>query len=324
MPGFLLKQDGSVYGSSTPGFAGIGELYIDPFPESLTPGIGSTEEIANGNFASWAAGNPSSWFVAGESGSDPEVSQVGSGEGHGGVGTGLCNLYTSAGTLVQIYQFTLVPHTFYRTLINIDTIVAGGVRIYLGDTDAARRSKLYNTVGSKSFILRANTQYFYVSRLFGATNVTFDNISCKEVTNTYSTPHNHSNPLSCNLITMTLASDSQAGVWHRHAASGDEVLTYIDSTTGYLWLLKKVGGTTSELGNVAQAVQAGWTIKLEHYAVDSWRVFYDTPTNINQNMATALIDVTNVTDANLDLTDQDGYYATHGNTTFLNYKLAPG
>ena len=55
-----------------------------------------SELFANGDFSAWTADNPDGWTVLGESGSDPEVSQVGSGESHGGSGSGSANFYSSA------------------------------------------------------------------------------------------------------------------------------------------------------------------------------------------------------------------------------------
>src|SRR5947208_616842 len=44
------------------------------------------ERLTNGDFANWSGGNPTGWTVSGESGSDPEVSEVGPSKSHGGGG----------------------------------------------------------------------------------------------------------------------------------------------------------------------------------------------------------------------------------------------
>ena len=61
---------------------------------------GSAKElITNGDFAAWTGDDPDNWTIIGESGSDPEVSEVGSDEGHGGASTGSCNIYTTGASI---------------------------------------------------------------------------------------------------------------------------------------------------------------------------------------------------------------------------------
>lgn len=71
-------------------------------PTMPVPELGA-ELLTNGDFSAWTGGNPDSWVVTGEVGTDPEVSQVGSGELHGGAGTGAANFYRTAGGFSALY-----------------------------------------------------------------------------------------------------------------------------------------------------------------------------------------------------------------------------
>lgn len=66
--------------------------------------------------------NPTGWDVVGEIGTDPEVSEVGAGETHGGAGTGYCNLYSSATiTSPKIRQDSkLTVGVYYEVTLNIN------------------------------------------------------------------------------------------------------------------------------------------------------------------------------------------------------------
>lgn len=85
--------------------------------------------VSNADFYQWELANPVNWIVSGEVAEDPEVTQVGTGEGHGGMGTGCCNLYTSAGDMIAVNQsISLVKHRRYRYSIKVDTVIVGAVR----------------------------------------------------------------------------------------------------------------------------------------------------------------------------------------------------
>lgn len=76
--------------------SGSGGDLVIPTPVIPSPVLGS-ERVTNGDFENWTLGNPDGWNVVGESGTDPEISQVGSGELHGGTGTGSVNFYRTSG-----------------------------------------------------------------------------------------------------------------------------------------------------------------------------------------------------------------------------------
>lgn len=96
---------------------------------NFTQSLGA-ELLTNGNFAAWTTDNPDGWTVTGESGSDPEVSEVAANEGHGGSGTGAANLFSSAtASQPRMNQAVLVAGNWYEFAIDITNYVSGGVRV---------------------------------------------------------------------------------------------------------------------------------------------------------------------------------------------------
>src|SRR5262245_45939864 len=134
-----------------------------------------TELLTNGNFASWSGGNPASWVVTGESGSNPEVSEVGSSKTHGGGGSGLANLYTS-GAALSISQTILTIGARYKATLTIDAVSGtGGVVVKTGSTAV---SPVYHAVGVKTVYFTATATSFTIAT-DGAANVTIDNVSVR-------------------------------------------------------------------------------------------------------------------------------------------------
>lgn len=136
------------------------------------------ELLANGNFASWTGGNPDGWTVTGESGSDPEVSQVGADASHGGSGTGSANLY-STGTTLSISQggILTVGRTYVVTL-SFKTLVesTGAVVLYNGTTQI---SPLYHNIGDYTVVFNATADSISV-QTYGACDTTLTSVSIKQ------------------------------------------------------------------------------------------------------------------------------------------------
>ena len=114
--------------------------------------------------------------------SDPNISEVGTGEAHGGAGTGMCNLYTSDGSSIRIRQtITLVTGRKYRVSINIDTSTNGELRVY-NDGEAMFATKYYTTTGVKTFTFVAiatSITMALIRNLVAFTDITFDDFSVK-------------------------------------------------------------------------------------------------------------------------------------------------
>lgn len=142
------------------------------------------ELVINGDFSAWVDDNPSNWVVTGEADSDPEVSEVGTGEGHGGTGRGMCNIYTSTVSVIGISQIiTLVVGHKYKFSINIDKVTNNKLYVYDRDTPDMFISVNYNALGlyTFTFIASRTTLDLGLIRSGTATDVTFNNVSIKPI-----------------------------------------------------------------------------------------------------------------------------------------------
>ena len=139
------------------------------------------ELVTNGGFDDWTTDDPDGWTVF-ETLPNREISEVGTGEGNGGVGTGLCNIQSTDALICAIQQnITTEAGKMYQLTFDIDTVVAGGVTAI--DSLSAIYNESYTTTGSKSVIFTAAASSMnIIFRQFGVSDVTIDNVSCKEVT----------------------------------------------------------------------------------------------------------------------------------------------
>lgn len=168
--------------SGVGGAAGIPSTLTAHYKMNENTASDNDELVTNGNFANWTADNPDGWTVTGESGNDPEVSEVGTGEGHGGVGTGMCNIYTSDGTLILIEQdVTVVIGRRYKLLIIVDTVTAGTAKVQ--EMDSTQFTQINLTAAqtyTTTFVATSSTVTLRISRrTIGLTDVTFDKVSLK-------------------------------------------------------------------------------------------------------------------------------------------------
>ncbi len=143
------------------------------------------ELVTNGSFADWSLDDPDSWTVDGESGNDPEVSEAATGDAHADTpspGGGMCNLYTSGGTDIQISQtISYVVGRKYRLSINIDTITAGVLRV-ADDVNNQWVIGIYSTTGIKTitFVATVTSSDLQIRRHIAiTTDITFDDVSIK-------------------------------------------------------------------------------------------------------------------------------------------------
>jgi len=135
--------------------------------------------VSNGDFAHWTSDDPDDWTTT-EVGTN-DVSQVGAGEGYGGIGTKKCNIYSAVnGTGVQIAQtITTVVGLEYKFSIYIDKITAGELTVVnlpeptSGDTH-------WDSIGTKTVTFIADATSFNLVILgytADPTDITFDSIS---------------------------------------------------------------------------------------------------------------------------------------------------
>ena len=137
--------------------------------------------VTNGDFAHWTSDDPDDWTLT-ETAALDEISQVGSGEGHDGTGTKMCNIYSTAdGTGVFMTQtVTTVVGLEYKFSININTITAGEV----GVLGLPTGNVTYDETGVKTVTFTADATSFVLTISGGtavATDVTFDSVSIYNV-----------------------------------------------------------------------------------------------------------------------------------------------
>ncbi|MCA9910815.1 MAG: hypothetical protein KC519_19300 [Anaerolineae bacterium] len=93
---------------------------------SFTQALGS-DVLTNGAFDTWTGDNPNGWTVSGESGSDPAISEVGSGEDHTGAGTGSANWYKTGGGFLTLSQAALSAGEWYQIDTNLSNVAVGSL-----------------------------------------------------------------------------------------------------------------------------------------------------------------------------------------------------
>lgn len=226
-----------------------------------TPGA---EVLTNGNFAAWTGDNPDGWTVTGEVAADPMVNEVGTGQGHGGAGTGFANLYSS-GTNLQprLIQTALVTGNWYQRSIVVQ-IVAGG--IYVQDENNGLREGLITTSGTKVLTgraLGANAQIMG-GNVSLPTDVTIDDFSIKSLTFTdLINVKDHGTPFVIIDAYPRITGNYQAGCVACYRTSDAScLLAYYNAADGKVCLDQYAAGTFSNLIAATATYSAGALLRL--------------------------------------------------------------
>ena len=152
-------------------------------PDEASPGLGA-DVITNGDFDSWTGIQIDSWthHDANHGGGGGEISQVGSGEGNGGSGTGSVNFYstgavsmllTGAGgdlTVGDTYKMEIGASRFVSGTLHVN-LATGGVDFVAGDVVGGVITHYFRATGYTFFRLNGS----------GACDYTFDYCRCKKV-----------------------------------------------------------------------------------------------------------------------------------------------
>lgn len=149
-------------------------VHISVFTQSL-----GAEILTNpGNPFTFTGDNPDGFTITGESGSDPEVSEVGAGETHGGAGTGYVNLYSSATNFQPRITASLTAKLWYE--INIDMDVKNSGQIFIPNPPGG----LFDcrTNGDFGKIGHTANAGFQLTTFGVPADITFKTISIKSVT----------------------------------------------------------------------------------------------------------------------------------------------
>ena len=156
-----------------PTFSDNRATVITNFTQSL-----GAELLVNGDFSAWTGDDPDGWTVSGEVGADPEMSEVGTGEAHGGVGTGSANFFSSATNFQpRIAQTILTSKSWYQIDIDVSLVTSGSLyNLTPGLTELAQitgDAGLFGFVTATAFTLTDWT---------AASDVTVDTVSVKKAT----------------------------------------------------------------------------------------------------------------------------------------------
>jgi hypothetical protein len=245
-----------------------------------TPTQGA-ELITNGNFSAWTADNPNGWSVVGEVASDPYVNEVGAGQGQGGAGTGLCNLYRTASE-INIRQTILTAGQWYRAGFLIDTFTSGALR--LRDRLGGFNETSYTTTGTKLQIGRAAFNEIEFTGTANPTDVTIDDVSFKQLTlaSLFGTlPNVSAANVTAQVVITVVPNGSQGGLvlnLDSTSSPANFVVAYLNTTgTGTLTakLDKCVAGTYTNV--ISASVVFGATKYLKVIkSGDSYSLYYGT------------------------------------------------
>lgn len=180
---------------------------------SFTQSLGA-ELLANpGNPFAFSGGNPTSWTVSGEVASDPEISEVGAGLGHGGGGTGYVNFFSSATTnqprISQSGVMTVGHLVEIVTEINLRT--SGQIAV-----GTAASNTTYAAAGLFEHIRRVdNAQALILASGAAPHDVTVKRFSYKRITPNANQTHTVNADIRMALTLPAGVSGQQGGFWWR-------------------------------------------------------------------------------------------------------------
>lgn len=223
------------------------------------------ELLDNGDFADWTDNDPDDWGVTGEVDADPEISEVGAGQGHGGGGNGAVNFFSTASGNARLSQGVLSLDEWHEIATLISFRSSGTIRVRdLNDGIVG----VYTSTGSKLLTGRSAGGAIRI-RLLVAGDMTIDNISAKIITftsiiNTLKSQFGLSDGFFIDVHINAVTADTQVGVIWNYDGSNNFGMAYMDGTD--LIVDKNVAGTYSNLASVAQAVTPDQILRIENPA----------------------------------------------------------
>jgi hypothetical protein len=276
----LLGGGSSFADAFTRGDGALGKGWFGPTWEissekAMNTPVPGSELLLNVDFSAWTSDNPNNWTIVGESGGN-EVSEVGTGEGNGGEGTGFCNIYTTSANCGLYQGSKATVGRWYVSQVLIDTVIAGQLKAQ--DFNVQDVSPYYHTTGTKVFTFRAaHTSYGYGRGNAVATDVTIDDVSLKQLTlsELLATRRFKFCDYLAQVTITTSPNGSQAGlVLNLDDASNPAnfVLAFHDGANAKLW--KCVAGTYTQL--ISQAATYGTAKPLKVIKTGTtYQLYYD-------------------------------------------------
>jgi hypothetical protein len=248
--------------------------------------------------------------VSGESGSDPEISEVATGEGHAVAptpGGGCANIYCTT-TNVSMAQAVLAAHHWYHSHIVISYVGFGllGVQFHW----PARYQ--FGATGAYDVTSRAVGDTFAVLR-HNATDSTVDSVSLKAITTLtmFALRQQVTATAYAQARIIVDTTEKQAGVVH-YADEDNFVIVYLDRDyTGWkAKLVKCVSGEYTEVTSVGVTYGDDKVLKLSRSGTN-YTVHYD---------GSEVINATAITDGVFASAKTWGLFNSHEDNSFDDYE----
>jgi hypothetical protein len=288
----------------------------------ITPATFGSEELTNGGFDNWTGDDPDSWTVSGESGADPEITEVAAGEAHADAPTAggkHANFYSSAtDNAPTILQAITTANKWYYCEMDIDTETAAGAQLL------SHGGKFWdncaNGAGIYYFTFLADGANFSATGKGPPLDVTVDSISVKELTlsELFSTVDAGQQDVVIDVDIVHSAGKQVKGTCAGVVLCLDDAATpanfIIAITNGNkLYLEKCVAGTYTSLINSTYTYSSGATLRVVKDGT-SVSVFYN-----NAKVGTTQT----VSDAGVKDNTIHGLFSTYASNTMDNFTLYP-
>lgn len=206
-------------------------------------------------------------------------------------------------------EITTIAGTFYR----LSRYQGGTINTYAGTS--SKGTQLLNTqIGGGTFsdVFRAQSAETYIQHQISA-NLYVDNSSVKALSDLIAfQPLSTGDAYAETALTYTTTGLFTHGGIAHYVDADNYVVAYHESRGNRLRLAKKVGGTWTELANVAATYSAGAKVRLTRSGT-SYAAAYGGST---------LINATAVADAVFTTADKWGLFATAANCTFADFAWA--
>ena len=231
-----------------------------------------SELIVNGDFTNWTGDDPDDFTVIGEVGADPEVSEVGTGEAHGGAGTEACNFFSSVADNLALRQADVfIPHDWYQHTANISKYNSGRLRM----SDSSNGIIVDQTSeGVKVISGKSVGKALAAAHVALGGDLTIDNYSVKKITftsimNALKSQFGLADGFFIELELDSYTAGSTLGVmWNIDNVSNPQnfgLAMFLQFTNSIrVRTTKRVAGTYTDLSTVVQAFTSSQVLRIEN------------------------------------------------------------
>lgn len=309
----LVGRNGVIVSKRRGGIAWLnqGTWTIGAASATNAPNPGS-ELLTNGDFANWTADNPDNWTVVGESGNDPEVSEVGSGEAHGGSGTGAANFFnTSTANQPTILQSAGVVGNWYAHEVDISSLTNGDMRVESGGTNSLTMA----SVATHRRSLRQTDNSIFILRVIGdPVDITADSYSVKQLAlNELITVQDVG---ASDVIAASKIAAHTYGTLAGLAVCVDDHdnpqnMVIVSHNGVQVVVEKRVAGTWSSVSSTVAAFSASAELRVEKSG-STFEIYYNG----------SLIKTDTISDAGIISNTQHGLFSTYSANTLTDFSFA--